>query len=36
MKEYGLTIKSRERIKSMSNNIDANNELIKFLRGEND
>lgn len=36
MKEYGLTIKSRERIKSMTNNIDANSELIKFLRGEDE
>jgi len=34
MKEYGLTVKARENIKSMTPSVDENNELLKFLKDE--
>lgn len=35
MKEYGLTVKSRERIKVMTPEVDEDNEIMMFLRGDN-
>lgn len=32
MKEFGLTVKSRERIKAMTPEVDNDNEIMKFLR----
>lgn len=36
MKEFGLTMKSRERIKSLTPAIDEDNPLLNFLRNEKD
>lgn len=32
MKEYGLTIKSRERIKTMTPEVDETNEIMQFFK----
>lgn len=34
MKEYGLTVKSRERIKSMTPEVDEDNDILKFFKNE--
>lgn len=34
MKEFGLTIKSREHIKAMTPEVDEDNEIMNFLKGD--
>ena len=36
MREFGLTIKSRERIRSLAPSVDEDNPILKFLREENE
>lgn len=35
MKEFGLTVKARERIRAMTPEVDQDNDIMRFLRGEN-